>query len=104
LPGFQRALHSFTPFQVDKFQLFSFFRKMVQQRRTSGAERDLCTLGGWSLCSPMTLLPAEGGAFDTPAMLAKRQKLKKNPKVLAALKEWWVATDADRSGAIDFSE
>jgi hypothetical protein len=52
----------------------------------------------------MTLLPAEGGAFDTPAMLAKRQKLKKNPKVLAALKEWWVATDADRSGAIDFSE
>lgn len=44
------------------------------------------------------------GAFDTPDMLAARRALKSNPAVLEALKEWWIATDADSSGAIDKDE
>ena len=39
--------------------------------------------------------------FDTPEMLAARRALKHNPDVLDALKDWWIATDADSSGAID---
>lgn len=39
--------------------------------------------------------------FDTPEMLAARRALKHNPDVLDALQDWWIATDADCSGAID---
>lgn len=45
-----------------------------------------------------------GGAFETSEMLAKRRALKQNPRVLSALKKWWLATDADGSGSIDKPE
>ena len=35
---------------------------------------------------------------------AARRRLKTNPIVLEVLEEWWVATDADGSGAIDRPE
>ena len=44
------------------------------------------------------------GGFETAEMLAARRALKHNPQVLAALREWWVATDTDKSGAIDKEE
>lgn len=44
------------------------------------------------------------GMFESAEMIAARRALKHDPQVLAALKEWWIATDADESGAIDRDE
>lgn len=45
-----------------------------------------------------------GNDFETPEMLAKRRQLKHHPDVIAALDDWWLATDADGSGSIDCDE
>ena len=38
--------------------------------------------------------------FEAPHMLLARKRLKTNTRVLEVLEAWWVATDADGSGAI----
>ena len=65
--------------------LLEFARKQAQKadRRSSPIEKKMTSV------------------FDTPEMLAARRALKHNPDVLGALKDWWIATDADSSGAID---
>ena len=42
--------------------------------------------------------------YESPAMLMARRQLKSDPMVLATLKEWWLATDADGNGSIDREE
>ena len=42
--------------------------------------------------------------YNSPEMLEARRQLKVNPVVLKALKQWWIATDEDKSGEIDRCE
>ena len=75
-----------------------------KQRLLAGQKARRGTKSSAFESSPEEYWQGGDALFDHPEYRRRRLELRENPEVIAALDEWWQATDADGNGVIDRDE